>query len=217
MPPEGSLAVNGPYDPLPSYYKPFVGILYRDRIERTLALLEGVPFRSVLEIGYGSGVLLPTLCAIAPDVTAIDRLSDPRTASERLSRLGCSPRLLRCEAERMRFPAGRFDLVVSISTFEHIPGPRLESAARLILKSLRPGGHLLAGIPAVNGFMDRTLSLIGYPSMSDHHVTRPRDVFRILSAFLEPVRHTRMPSFLPDPFCFYHSYLFRKPAPSRRR
>jgi hypothetical protein len=76
LPEKGTLEPNGPGDPLWYYYKPFIGILYRKRIEHCLSLLEP-KYGSILEVGYGSGILVPTLLNIADRVSGLDTVSDP--------------------------------------------------------------------------------------------------------------------------------------------
>lgn len=51
-------------DPLLYYYKPLIGILYQYRVSQGISLL--FPhYENVLEFGYGSGLLLPTLATIS--------------------------------------------------------------------------------------------------------------------------------------------------------
>jgi hypothetical protein len=60
LPPRGVLKPNDADDPLPYYYHPLVGWLYRHRLQMGLDFLPPGGKR-VLEIGVGSGVLVPTL------------------------------------------------------------------------------------------------------------------------------------------------------------
>ena len=57
-------------DPLRFYFVPVLGSLYRRRVE--LCLTECRPGERVLEVGFGSGVALPTLAEIYPEVHGID-------------------------------------------------------------------------------------------------------------------------------------------------
>src|SRR4030066_1959318 len=74
--PEGTFRCSSADDPLPYYYKPLIGALYRYRIEQGLSLLSP-PYENVLEFGFGSGLLLPTLAAISDNIYGIDIASDP--------------------------------------------------------------------------------------------------------------------------------------------
>ena len=74
LPPRGTLRPNNEVDPLRFYYRPLVGRVFRARIDAGLALLDGLRFERLLEIGYGSGLLMPTLATIARELHGADRL-----------------------------------------------------------------------------------------------------------------------------------------------
>jgi len=63
LPPAGTLVPNNDVDPLRFYYRPLIGRVFRARIDAGLALLSG-RYRRLLEIGYGSGLLMPTLARV---------------------------------------------------------------------------------------------------------------------------------------------------------
>ncbi|MDB4983211.1 MAG: hypothetical protein JWM82_3963, partial [Myxococcales bacterium] len=71
LPPAGVLQPNDAHDPLRYYYHPLLGWVYRHRLELGLALLPPGG-RRVLEVGVGSGVLIPTLTARYAGYTGID-------------------------------------------------------------------------------------------------------------------------------------------------
>ena len=71
LPPKGVLRPNDENDPLPYYYNPWVGWLYRHRLQMGLDLLPRGGTR-VLEIGVGSGVLVPTLTRRYREYTGTD-------------------------------------------------------------------------------------------------------------------------------------------------
>src|SRR5438045_9455373 len=71
LPPKGVLHPNDAHDPLPYYYHPLVGWLYRYRLQMGLDLLPPGGTR-VLEVGVGSGVLVPTLTRRYREYTGTD-------------------------------------------------------------------------------------------------------------------------------------------------
>src|SRR5438105_14288525 len=90
LPPPGTLSPNDEVDPLRFYYAPIVGRVFRARIDLGLKLLEG-RFRRLLEIGYGSGLLLPTLAQICDELYGADLVREPANLRERLEKLGTKP------------------------------------------------------------------------------------------------------------------------------
>ena len=64
---------NDEHDPLPYYYRPLTGWLYRKRLTMALSLLPPrTPRQHVLEVGVGSGILIPTLSAAFGSYTGTD-------------------------------------------------------------------------------------------------------------------------------------------------
>ena len=91
LPPKGVLQPNDEHDPLPYYYHPWVGWLYRHRLQMGLDLLPGGG-RRVLEVGVGSGVLVPTLTARYPEYTGTDLTLAPGPDATSASSPGASVR-----------------------------------------------------------------------------------------------------------------------------
>src|SRR3954452_3220116 len=89
LPPEGVLKPNDDHDPLPYYYKRSVGWLYRHRLQMGLDLLPPGG-RRVLEVGVGSGILVPTLTAHFPEYLGTDLVLAP--GLDGLVSAGCQAR-----------------------------------------------------------------------------------------------------------------------------
>ena len=214
LPPEGALLSNGPDDPLPFYYRRFSGLLYRRRIELALSLL-APPYESVLELGYGSGVLIPTLVSIGRRVYGLDRESDPAQVQRRLTQLGTQATLMRGDARRLPFSDQRFDLVVAISIFEHIADlePVIQETARV----LKPGGSLLVGMPRVDRLMERLFPLIGYDNIREQHVSTYQQFLAVADRRFDVVRITSMPARIPTFAGLYFVMLLKNHATDGHR
>lgn len=210
LPPQGALQPNDDqHDPLPYYYKPVVGALYRRRIECGLELLSP-PYESILELGYGSGLLMPTLAQIGGRIAGVDICSDPARVGAALEKLGVKASLKQGDICSMDYPGDSFDLVVAFSIFEHVADP--VPALKAIRRILRPGGHLLVGMPRVDKFMARLFPLIGYRVIEEHHVSNHRDFAVHATRLFDPAGFKTMPSFVPSWAALYFNMLFRKPA-----
>jgi SAM-dependent methyltransferase len=172
------LPQNGPTDPILFYRKPVVGWLYRERINLGLRMLPNRTFDSVLEVGYGAGAVLLTLAPSARAMTGIDLDADPAAAHALLAAHSYEAELSKASVYEMPFKDGAFDLVVSFSVFEHLHEYKrgLADVARV----LRPGGHFLLGMPAVNLMMEAGFRAIGFKGIEDHHVTTPAAVAKAL-------------------------------------
>ena len=128
-----------------SYESGMLGQLHRDISSRVadLALRLGPAPRRVLDVGAGTGYLLGLLAARLPDaeqLTGVDAapsmvaVARERAADARL-------RFLPGTAERLPTGDGRYDLVVSTTSFDHWADQAagIAECARV----LAPGGHLV--------------------------------------------------------------------------
>lgn len=128
-----------------TYESGMVGQLHRDISSRVadLALSLGPAPRRVLDVGSGTGYLLGLLAARLPgaeELTGVDAapstvaVARKRATDERV-------RFLEGTAERLPAGDGRYDLVVSTTSFDHWADQAagIAECARV----LAPGGHLV--------------------------------------------------------------------------
>jgi len=199
VPQSSALVPNSEFDPLPYYYRPVVGQLYRHRLRMGLGLVPSGG-RRVLEIGVGSGILVPSLTAGFPEYVGTDLLLAPGLDS--LVTPGCHATFLVADLlDHTALPAGTFDVVVCLSVLEHIADP--EAAARCLVRALAPGGTLVAGYPMVNRFMATCFRTLGFGRIEDHHVTTPAQITAALGKLLRPVGRVSLPMFAPQSLSLY--------------
>jgi SAM-dependent methyltransferase len=193
LPAEGVLHPNDADDPLPYYYNRWVGWLYRHRLQMGLDLLpEGG--RRVLDIGVGSGVLVPTLTKRYPEYTGTDLTLAPDLAA--LVAPGCKAEFRRADLlADGDLPENHYDAVVCISVLEHIADA--QGAARAITRALAPGGTLVTGYPMVSRLMSGAFKMIGFKRIHDHHVSPPAAISAALADLLTPVKRVAFPPGAP--------------------
>ena len=199
LPPAGTLKPNDEHDPLPYYYRPFVGWLYRKRLRMGLDLLPRKGAR-VLEVGVGSGILVPTLSTHFSRYTGTDLvLAD---GLDRLVAPSCQADFLQADLLReSTLPKAAYDAVICLSVLEHIADA--EGAASALARTLVRGGTLVAGYPMVNRLMSGLFRAIGFGNIEDHHVTAPATIDRALRRVLRRVRRNAMPAFAPVSLALY--------------
>jgi SAM-dependent methyltransferase len=199
LPPAGTLTANDAHDPLPYYYHPFVGWLYRHRLQMGLDMLPATGTR-VLEIGVGSGVLVPTLTRRYAEYTGTDLTL--AAGLDRLVAPTCQATFRQVDLMKDDdLPADHYDAIVCFSVLEHIGDS--EGAARGLARALRPGGTLVTGYPAVSPLMSKAFELIGFPGIDNHHVSPPAKIAAALSHVLKPVRRAAFPPATPVRVALY--------------
>jgi SAM-dependent methyltransferase len=208
LPPKDTFTPNGDDDPLKYYYIPLIGQLYVSRITMTLSLLEKRSFDKTLEVGYGSGILLPTLCKMSHQVYGVDLNSDPDRVSRQLLAYGCHASLSLGVEDKLLFENHTFDLIVAISVLEHILD--IKSFLKEIHRVLKPGGVLLIGMPAVSKLMEILFQAIGFSGIENHHVTSPEDMVLVAKSLYSLRTVSHMPKVLPSSMYLYKSFCFEK-------
>ncbi len=176
LPPRGTFRANNDVDPLRFYYTPVIGRVFAARLDVGLRLLDGwaAKFGRVLEVGYGSGLLLPTLASLTgpsghSELHGLDREPPPEGLLETLDRLGTHATLRQGELAQLPYADGYFDLVVAFSVLEHLRPAELPAALSQLARVCSNNGHLLVGCPAVHGAMNAAFAAIGFPDISNHH------------------------------------------------
>ncbi len=199
LPAPGRLRPNNARDPLPYYYRPLTGWLYRHRLQMGLDLLPPGGQR-VLEVGVGSGILVPTLTAHFPEYVGSDLELAP--GLDALVSPGCRATFQRGDllaAEGL--PAGAFDAVLCFSVLEHIADA--ERAAAGLARALAPGGTLVSGYPMVSPLMTRAFALIGYPNIDEDHVSPPARIAAALGRVLRLRGRAAFPPGAPTRLALY--------------
>ena len=102
--------------------------------------------RSVLktdlfEEGFGQDVLLDALISMYPVVMGMD--VSQVVAAQARNRIPEAAGYVVSDAATLPFKAGSFDLIVSISTLDHLPPPLLAASLRELSRVLRPNGCLV--------------------------------------------------------------------------
>lgn len=206
LPRKGILKPNDANDPLPYYYRPLTGWIYRQRLQMGLDLLP-IGGKRILEVGVGSGILIPTLSAHFSEYVGTDLV-----LADGLMRLVVPPCQSQfCNADLLRedtLPADHFDAVICLSVLEHIADA--ESAARALARTLARGGTLVTGYPMVNPLMATLFRAIGFGNIEDHHVTAPAAIDKALHKVLRPVERKALPPLAPVPLALYQCTSWRK-------
>ena len=127
-------------------YDPCTRLLgVRDAHWRLIAQAGIEPGATVLEIGCGTGNLLLLAARAVPGATLIGLDPDPAvlaTAARKARRAGVTLRLDRGYADRLPYPDGSVDRVLSAFMLHHLPADQQHDALREVRRVLAPGGRL---------------------------------------------------------------------------
>ena len=179
---------------------PLIRWLFWRRYEGIARLAGFHPKMTVLEFGCGIGVFLPTLCANAGRVLAIDLF--PQYAQQLAMKRGL----------RVTFPAdlesvedGSLDLIIAADVLEHIH--ELDALLAAFRRKLKPGGRLLMSGPTENIVYKAGRILAGFGDKGEYHVSNVSTLRRdIVAAGFVQRRTIRLPFAVPPHLFRVHEF-----------
>ena len=179
-------------DPIGLYYWPFVGGMYRRRVEMCLEELQGG--ERILEIGFGTGITFFYLNENYREIYGLDLTADTEMIAQAFAGRGIQARLTQGDVLCMPYPDDYFDSVLLISILEHLQPDDQEQAFREIRRVLKPGGQVVYGVPVERPLMVFMFRLFGY-DIREHHFSTEKTVSETARKLLTPVRQRTLSRF----------------------
>ena len=176
-------------DPIRFYNLPFIGSIYRDRVERCLNELTGGG--RVLEVGFGSGVTFFNLNNMYKEIHGLDLTANIELIKEAFSTLGVRTFLRNGDILNLPYPDGYFDSILLISILEHLKPELLVPVAREILRVLKPGGQVVYGVPVDKKIMNYTFQLLGC-NIRDYHFSDQDQIASAINSVFKKVTISNM-------------------------
>jgi ubiquinone/menaquinone biosynthesis C-methylase UbiE len=169
------------------------GILsYLQRKRFTLAAeLLGTKYGSLLEVGYGSGIFLPTLAGRCERLCGVDVHPNAQAVTEKLAGCGVRAELVRAPAEELPYDDAAFDAVVSVSALEFVDD--IDQACRELARVLRPGGVGVFITPGFSSVLDLGLFVLTGERAEDTFLGRRQGVLPALDRHFRIVRAVHFP------------------------
>lgn len=189
-------------DPLDYYYRPITGTVYRRRLQMAVELLGRVRHGALLEVGCGSGILLPELSRHADRLVAIDIHPELESVRAFLAKEGVIAEVLEASLFEMPFADAEFDALLCASVLEHLTD--LQAALAEFARVVRPGGTVVLGFPVRNVVTD-TFFRLAHFNPREIHPSGHRDIEAAARSCpdLEVLTRRALPGFLPLDLSLY--------------
>lgn len=156
---------------LPSYLhgNPLIRWLVWRRNELIMRAVEKVPHDAVLDFGSGFGVLLPSLCATAKKVFAIDIVPEPSQMMAKMRKLD-----VQFMASLDAVPARSLDVIIASEVLEHVED--VPALARSFAAKLKPTGCVVVSGPTESVAYKVGRFVAGFGTAGDHHHRQVDDI-----------------------------------------
>jgi ubiquinone/menaquinone biosynthesis C-methylase UbiE len=195
MLPEDSLVRTSDLDQGHWNYHGVLGWVSRQRIRMVDRLLAEVSHGRLLEVGYGSGLFLPTLARHCSELAGIDVHAKPRDVEDTLRGFGIQARLRTGSVTALPYDEASFDTVVCISVLEFVDD--LDEACRQIRRITAPGGRVVVVTPGHSRVLDQGLRLLTGERAEDTFHGRRQRIVPTLSRHFRVERTLSVPAFTP--------------------
>ncbi|HLC03349.1 MAG TPA: class I SAM-dependent methyltransferase [Anaerolineales bacterium] len=169
-------------DPIRFYQLPFIGRLYRRRVELCLGELDGGD--RVLEVGFGSGVAFFNLSERYSEIHGVDLTADVERVGSFFDGFGLKTSLRNGSVLELPYPDRFFDSVLLISILEHLNPADLLRAFIEIARVVNLGGQVVYGVPKERPLMVLLFKLLGHDIRREHFSTE-KDVSRVARQVLK--------------------------------
>jgi SAM-dependent methyltransferase len=183
----------------------FVGVVLRQRFRLLGKLLSGKHFPRLLDVGYGSGMIMPELARHCDDLLGIDVHPCGGGVMKELAQEGLTAGLVQASGAGLPFATASIDGIVAMSSLEFVRP--FESAAREMKRVLRPGGMLMVITPGHSSVLDFGLRALTGRSAKEDFGDRRRHIVPTLKNEFAVDAHLRFP---PLGVHLYDAYRFRK-------
>ncbi|MDX2240338.1 MAG: class I SAM-dependent methyltransferase [Leptolyngbyaceae cyanobacterium bins.302] len=187
--PETALIKTGPVDHADWNFRPLLGWIQRMRFKLILSLIPRQPIQRILEVGYGSGILMPELSDRCQELYGIDIHPCNQEVQAQLKEFQVDAHLFSGSAEAMPFEDQFFDCIVAVSSLEFIE--HVEVACKELRRVLKPDGCLVMVTPGHSPLVDLGLRLLtGESANRDYGDRRHSLMSAILTHFTIQKRRT---------------------------
>lgn len=197
------------------YHIPIVRYFFLKRLTLALDFIGNMRFNSLLEIGFGSGILLHELSKMSRDVFGVDKHEHISKVDAMAKIYGINARLIQADIMCLPYKDESFDCIVSIATLEHIKD--LPHAISEVKRVLKKNGLAVLGFPVANRFSDFLLVLTGSlqaykKELKEIHPSTHQDILSEVERQFGNIEIKRFPICLPLDFSLYCSCVSKKTA-----
>ena len=141
------------------YYSFPVNQFYLKRLRIALSLLGEKKYEKLLDIGFGSGIFLPSLSFKANKLYGIDSHDYVPQVSELISNMNIEAELKKGIITALPYDDNQFDCITCLSVLEFVEDT--SKAMSEIARVAKLGAKIIIGAPVVSKFTDICYAILG--------------------------------------------------------
>jgi SAM-dependent methyltransferase len=184
-------------DPVFRHYDLLTGWMYKKRLTNTLSLLDD-NCEKLLDVGYGSGILFPSLLNFAKICYGLEIHGKEKEIYEMLEKEGADKSRVILQAGSilaMPYENEAFDSIVCVSTLEHMdPSGSLDKALEEIARVLKNSGCAVLSFPVRNVITDFFYQAVGFKPR-DIHPSSHNDIIKAAEKYFTIEKILKFPNF----------------------
>lgn len=188
-------------------YEGVLGWISRQRLTLARRALAGTTNASLLEVGYGSGVFMPSWSAYAAHLAGVDVHERPDAVAAVLRRHGLDADLRHASVTEMPFDDGSFDRVVAVSALEFVDD--LHAAALEMRRVLRRDGRVVVITPGHGRVLDAGLEFLTGERAEDTFQGRRQRIIPTLKQHFDVEVELGLPPIVPRSLRLYTALRLR--------
>jgi ubiquinone/menaquinone biosynthesis C-methylase UbiE len=190
------------------YYSPLYKFFYLKRFKIVLKLIDNEKFENMLDVGFGSGIFLPTLAKNAQNLYAIDIHQHIGLVEEMLKNTGARIRLKQASALNLPFENDSFDCITCLSVLEFIEDT--DKAVSEMVRVAKKGAKIIIGAPSVNKLTDFCYKIAGKSGQNQKHYSNQNKIITSVKKFWKVEKIIKFPSFTPLNYSMFFVLSARK-------
>ena len=200
--PKKDLITTGPVDHADWNYKSVIKYIQLKRFKLCLKLLGKTKYNRLLEIGYGSGIFLPTVFGFTNELFGIDIHTKNKQVEEILEKNNIKSKLISGSAVNMPLENEFFDCIVAISSIEFID--KLNEACLEIRRVLKKNGCLIIITPGVSELLDAGLKILTGENAKKDYEDRRNYIIPTLLKYFKMKDKIAFPKYSISSFRLYY-------------
>lgn len=166
-------------------------------------------FNHLLDIGYGSGIFLPTLESRTRHLTAIDIHDYTDRVKTMLHEVNCKATIMKGDILNLPFSDNEFDCVSCLSVLEFVENT--DKAVFEIHRVSKSGARIIIGAPVSNKLTTFCYGLLGKKDQNTKHSSNHNQIINSIKKQLIVEEIRVLPNFLPLDWALFFVLSATKP------